>query len=62
MKTGAVHITWTDDGLLADRLDELLSALPDTSDRRGALGKERGGRMKAADIAERVRGLALQIM
>jgi malonate decarboxylase gamma subunit len=28
--------------------------------RRDALGKERGGRLKAADIAERVRELALQ--
>ena len=30
------------------------------SDRRDALGKERGGRLKAAEIAERVRDLALQ--
>ena len=34
--------------------------LPDARDRRDALGKERGGRSKAAEIAERVRDLALQ--
>ena len=34
--------------------------MPDARDRRGDLGKERGGRLKAADIAERVRALALQ--
>jgi len=61
-QTGAVHVRWDEGGSLADRLDELLSTLSDTSDRRGALGKERGGRMKAADIAERVHGLALQIL
>jgi malonate decarboxylase gamma subunit len=34
--------------------------MPDARDRRDALGKKRSGRLKAADIAERVRGLALQ--
>jgi malonate decarboxylase gamma subunit len=34
--------------------------MPDTRDRRDALGKERGGRLKAHDIAERARDLALQ--
>lgn len=60
-QTGAVHVTWTDDGSLADKLDALLSKLPDTEDRRGILGRERGGRKKAADIAERVRSLAFQV-
>jgi malonate decarboxylase gamma subunit len=41
-------------------LDALLGNLPDAHDRRDLLGKERGGRLKAANIAERVRDLALQ--
>ena len=57
---GAVHITWNDAVSLADQLDALLADMPDARDRRDALGKERGGRSKAADIAERVRDLALQ--
>ena len=57
---GAVHVTWNDDVSLADQLDALLADMPDAHDRRDALGKERGGRSKAADIAERVRDLALQ--
>jgi malonate decarboxylase gamma subunit len=35
--------------------------MPGPLDRRDALGKERGGRLKAASIAERVRGLAMQV-
>ena len=57
---GAVHLTWNDAGSLADQLEALLDSMQDVRDRRDALGKERGGRMKAADIAERVRELALQ--
>jgi len=56
---GAVHLTWNDAVLLADQLDALLCTMPDTRDRRDAFGKERGGRLKAADIAERVHDLAL---
>ncbi len=59
-QTGAVHLTWDEAVPLVDQLEALLGSLPDMSDRRGSLGKERGGRLKAADIAERVRGLALQ--
>jgi malonate decarboxylase gamma subunit len=59
-QTGAVHLTWSAAAPLADQLDTLLANLPDTRDRRDALGRERGGRLKAADIAERVHGLALQ--
>lgn len=59
-QTGAVHLVWDDARPLADQLEALLRDLPDTQDRRDALGKERGGRPKAADIAERVHGLALQ--
>lgn len=60
VQLGAVHVTWDDVVPLADQLEELLRNLPDGRDRRDALGKQRGGRIKAADIAERVRQLALQ--
>jgi len=59
-RMGAVHITWNDAVSLADQLDRLLADIPDAQDRRDALGKERGGRLKAAEIGERVRDLALQ--
>lgn len=59
-QTGAVHITWDAAISLADQLDWLLKHMPDAHDRRDALGRERGGRLKAAVIAERVHELALQ--
>ena len=59
-QTGAVHLVWDLDVPLVDQLETLLSNMPDAHDRRDTLGKERGGRLKAFDIAERVRGLALQ--
>jgi malonate decarboxylase gamma subunit len=59
-QTGAVHITWDEAVPLVDQLEALLGDMPDARDRRDALGKKRSGRLKAADIAERVRGLALQ--
>jgi len=59
-QTGAVHITWDEAVPLIDQLEALLRDMPDARDRRDALGKKRSGRLKAADIAERVRGLALQ--
>ncbi len=37
---------------LVDQLEALLADLPDARDRRDALGKERGGRLKAVDIAD----------
>jgi malonate decarboxylase gamma subunit len=60
VQLGAVHVTWDDKVSLADQLEKLLRNIGDARDRRDTLGKERGGRMKAADIAERVRELALQ--
>ncbi|UXN58478.1 biotin-independent malonate decarboxylase subunit gamma [Phyllobacterium zundukense] len=57
---GAVQLTWDERTSLADRLEKLLSDTPDAGDRRDTLGKERHGRLKAADIAERVYDLALQ--
>lgn len=58
-RTGAVHVVWDDGQPLAERLEALLADLPDIHDRRGALGHQRGGRMKAAAIADRVYALAL---
>lgn len=57
---GAVHLVWDEGKPLANQLEALLGELPDALDRRDALGKERGGRLKAAGIAERAYGLALQ--
>jgi malonate decarboxylase gamma subunit len=58
-RMGAVHVTWHETVPLADQLDTLLLNMPDAHDRRDVLGKERGGRLKAAQIAERVRDLAI---
>ncbi len=60
-RMGAIHVTWEDGVSLADQLDALLAALPDARDRRDVLGRERGGRLKANEIAERVHELALQV-
>ncbi|UWU78786.1 biotin-independent malonate decarboxylase subunit gamma [Bradyrhizobium huanghuaihaiense] len=57
---GAVHMTWSHATSLADQLEALLADMPAARDRRDALGKARGGRLKTAEIAERVRDLALQ--
>lgn len=56
-RTGGVLETWDPSKPLADQLAAVLGRA-DAGDRRDALGKERGGRPKAADIAERVRELA----
>ncbi len=58
--TGAVLATWDDRRSLADQLQALLDQPEEAGDRRDRLGKERKGRSKAADIADRVHGLALQ--
>jgi malonate decarboxylase gamma subunit len=55
---GAVLTVWDDNVPLVDQLEALLKKTPDARDRRDVLGKERGGRLKAFEIAERVRGLA----
>ena len=60
-QTGAVHLTWDPARPLSGQLETLLADLPSYGDNRDALGKERGGRPKAHDIAERVRTLALQM-
>jgi malonate decarboxylase gamma subunit len=60
-KTGAVHVLWDAAQPLADQLETLLGSLPAYGDGRDTLGKDRGGRPKAHDIAERVRILAQQL-
>jgi malonate decarboxylase gamma subunit len=57
-QTGAVLAIWDDKRSLADQLQTLLDARPAVGDQRDRLGKERKGRPKAADIAERVHDLA----
>ena len=57
---GAVHLIWDDKISLADQLGVLLEGMPDGLDRRDVLGRQRGGRLKAAEIAERVRDFAVQ--
>ena len=59
-QTGAVHLVWDESTPLVDQLEALLARLPDALDRRDGLGKERGGRLKAAEIAQRVHQLAAQ--
>lgn len=59
-QTGAVHMIWDAAVPLVDQFEALLANMPNARDQRDALGKQRGGRLKAHDIAERVHGLALQ--
>ncbi len=56
-QTGAVFETWDPQKSLAAQLSALLEREKETEDRRDLLGKERGGRPKAADIAARVKSL-----
>jgi len=57
-QTGAVLAIWDDKASLAKQLQSLLDQAPGSGDQRGQLGKSRKGRLKAADIAERVHQLA----
>jgi len=59
-QTGAVHLLWDDKKPLVDQLDLLLASLPVARDCRDNLGKERKGRRKAAEIAERVHAIAIK--
>ena len=52
-RAGAVQVVWDPDRSLAAQLEALLASPPD-DDTRGALGLERGGRLEAAPIANRV--------
>ena len=57
-QTGAVLETWDPGKSLSDQLQLLLQRIGQGGDRRDALGRDRKGRPKAADIAERVQDLA----
>jgi malonate decarboxylase gamma subunit len=57
---GAVLVTWDEKVSLADQLEDLLGQAREDGDQRDRLGRTRGGRPKAADIAARVHDLALQ--
>jgi malonate decarboxylase gamma subunit len=59
-QTGAVLAIWDEKTSLAEQLETLLGSIQDVGDQRDRLGKNRNGRRKAADIAERVHDLALQ--
>jgi malonate decarboxylase gamma subunit len=59
-QTGAVHATWDEARSLADQLEALLAGLPEVRDARDVLGRQRGGRPMAADVAAQVRDLALR--
>ena len=56
-QTGAVLETWDPEKSLGAQLSALLER-ENTGDRRDILGKERGGRPRAADVALRVQSLA----
>ena len=56
--TGGVHLVWDADAPLAAQLAAVL-ARPAGRDERDRLGAERGGRRKAAEIADRVAAIAL---
>jgi malonate decarboxylase gamma subunit len=59
-QTGGVFATWDATRSLAEQLQGLLAERRVRHDQRDALGKERNGRPKAADIQERIRELAIQ--
>jgi malonate decarboxylase gamma subunit len=54
VRTGGVHVVWDEAAPLAPQLAAVLQR-PRGQDDRGRLGTERGGRQKAAELAERVR-------
>jgi len=60
VEMGAIQVLWNDATPLSEQLESLLTSLPGPADRRDELGRQHGGRLKAADIAERVHDLALQ--
>nr|WP_321985890.1 biotin-independent malonate decarboxylase subunit gamma [uncultured Lichenicoccus sp.] len=53
-RTGAVAQNWTDPAEFAQRLQELLRQPAASTDERGRLGAERGGRQAAARVAKLV--------
>jgi malonate decarboxylase gamma subunit len=53
VQTGGIHIVWDENAPLAPQLAAVLQR-PQEQDERSRLGAERGGRRKAAELAERV--------
>jgi malonate decarboxylase gamma subunit len=58
VRTGGVHIVWDTGAPLAAQLAAVV-ARPAGGDERDRLGAERGGRRKAAEIADRVAAIAV---
>ena len=58
-QVGAVLSSWDEGISLAAQLQQLLSRPKDLGDQRDLLGQSRQGRLKAADIAQRVHALAM---
>ncbi|OSI64676.1 MULTISPECIES: biotin-independent malonate decarboxylase subunit gamma [Bradyrhizobium] len=57
VRTGGIHVVWDETAPLAPQLAAVLE-LPLGQDDRDQLGTERGGRRKAAEIADRVVAMA----
>jgi malonate decarboxylase gamma subunit len=53
LRLGGIHEIWPDN--LAARLQAALAATAELEDRRRELGRDRGGRQQAAEVARRVR-------
>ena len=58
VRTGGIHVVWDAERPLAPQLAAVLDK-PAGQDERDRLGAERGGRRKAAEIADRVVAIAL---
>ena len=58
VRTGGIHVVWDVDAPLATQLATVLDQ-PAEQDERDRLGAERGGRQKAAEIADRVVAIAM---
>ena len=58
VRTGGIHVVWDENAPLAPQLVAVLRR-PHEQDDRARLGAERGGRRKAAEIADRVVALAV---
>lgn len=52
--TGAIAESWDDPSQFADRLVAVVHVVPASTDERGTLGKQRGGRAFSDDIARRI--------
>ncbi|WP_368509091.1 biotin-independent malonate decarboxylase subunit gamma [Bradyrhizobium lupini] len=57
VRTGGIHVVWDETAPSAPQLAAVLGR-PNGPDERAVLGAERGGRLKAAEIADRVVALA----